>query len=364
MHTHSLLIAIKNFHNKKKIFQGLAVTTLALCRLTAITPFTLMRRFSSLIIAAAVLVPFTASALGIQVIVDGQTIVFEDVAQSSWYSTYVRSATEANIATGYRDANGKLTGKFGPSNNVTIAEALKMASESAGYDEGAYGAVIDSGMNHWASEYISVAKGEQFPIIDKFVRIDRPATRAEVASIFASAFQVELEDIAKGTVFKDVVLDTNYGAAVEALARDKVVSGDTMVNGQVTGTFRPTDNINRAEVVKIAMTARTTYGQPGQNRKPSASSQAALNTVLYRDTGFTPSVLRVKAGTVVTFRNDSGNNLHVASNPHPWHTDYPEFDSQGAIAAGAEYKFTFTKKGTWGYHNHFNSSHTATVIVE
>jgi plastocyanin len=306
----------------------------------------------------------TASALGIQVIVDGQTIIFEDVAQSSWYSSYVRSATEANIATGYRDANGKLTGKFGPSNNVTIAEALKMASESAGYDETAYGAVIDSGVNHWASSYISVAKAERFPIMQNFVRIDRAATRAEVASIFAAAFLVNMDDTAKGTTFKDVAFDTNYGTAVEALARDKVVSGDTMVNGQVTGTFRPTDAINRAEVVKIAMNARATYGQPGQTRKPVTSSEAALNTVLYRDTGFTPSVLRVKVGTVVTFRNDSGNNLRVASNPHPWHTDYPEFDSGGAIASGAEFKFTFTKKGTWGYHNHFNSTHTATIVVE
>jgi len=33
-------------------------------------------------------------------------------------------------------------------------------------------------------------------------------------------------------------------------------------------------------------------------------------------------------------------------------------------ANGGSYSFTFTKAGTWRYHNHSNASHFGTVIVE
>jgi len=312
--------------------------------------------------SAALLMPFVANAFGLQVIINGQSVVFADVSQSSWFASYVRDAAQAGIVNGYMDANGRLTGKFGPENNVTMAEALKIAAESAGYDAQAYGAVVDSGVHHWASVYVSVAKAEHFDFLNHPYRLDRPATRGEVASMFTSAFRVTIPDTPSGTTFKDVQLSTAYGASVEALARDGVVSGDTNVSGQVAGTYRPSALINRAEVVKIAMGARATYDEPGKGRTPEQPTSS--NVVTYANGGFGPSVLTVPLGTMVTFRNGSLESIWVASNPHPTHTDYPGFDSKANIAAGQEYSFIFTQRGTWGYHNHLNPTEGGTIVVQ
>ncbi len=315
--------------------------------------------------SAAFLVPVFAGALGIQVIVNGETITFADVPQSAWYASFIHDAAEAGIVNGYMDTSGHSTGKFGPENSVTIAEALKIAIESSGYDAQAYSSLIDSGVRHWSASYVSVAKAENFAITNISVGLDRRAKRFEVASMLASAFQLENRSSVAGTTFHDVSISTPYGSSIETLARDGVVSGDTDAQGLGTGMFRPQDVINRAEVVKMAMAARVKYGQPGNGRTPSENAeQMGTMLVTYRDDGFTPSVLHVKSGTTVTFRNDSSSKLWVASNPHPLHTDDAAFDSKTGLLTGQEYKFTFTNVGTWGFHNHLSPGETGTVIVE
>ncbi len=322
-----------------------------------------MRIFSSSVATSvAMLLPMMANALGLQVMINGQSVVFVDVSQSAWFTAYVRDAAEAGIVNGYMDANGKFTGKFGLDNNVTMAEALKIATESAGYEEGTYGAVIDSGTKHWASAYVSIAKAEQFEFMKSPYRLDRAATRGEVASMFTSAFRVTIPVSPSGTTFTDVQLATPFAASVEALAKDKVVSGDTDVKGQVTGTYRPSALINRAEVVKIAMSARTIYGQPGKDRTPV--EPMAGTVVTYANGSFSPSVLTVALGTTVTFKNGSLVPVWIASNPHPTHEGYPGLDSMMEVAAGREYSFTFTRRGIWGYHNHLDRTEGATIVVQ
>lgn len=56
--------------------------------------------------------------------------------------------------------------------------------------------------------------------------------------------------------------------------------------------------------------------------------------------------------------------MWVASDPHPQHSDLPEFDSLKAIPQGESYLYTFTQKGTWGYHDHLNPSALGTIVVE
>ncbi len=310
---------------------------------------------------ASLLVPLVANAFGIDVLINGKTVTFVDVSQSSWYAPFVRDAAQAGIVNGYMDASGNFTGKFGPENNVTMAEALKIAVESAGYDAQAYGAVVDSSVNHWASEYVSVAILENFEFIKNPYRLDRAATRGEVAAMFTSAFRVNVPASPSGTTFNDVQLATPYAASVEALARDSVVSGDT-TNGQPTGTYRPLALINRAEVVKIAMNSRAKYGQPGKDRTPSQPTTS--NVVTYANGTFSPMVLTVPLGTMVTFHNGSLETVWVASNPHPTHTGYPAFDSKADVAAGQDFSFTFNQRGTWGYHNHHNPKQSGTIVVE
>ncbi len=309
-------------------------------------------------------VPVSAFALGIQVIIGGEAITMKDVSQSSWYATYVQQAAEAGIVTGYKDTNGKLTGEFGPTNSITLAEALKIAVEAAGYDEEVYGSKIDSGVNHWSAAYVSVAKTENFEVIDARSRLDSPATRAQVAALITSAFDVNTETPV-GSRYDDVKFNTEYGFSIEALSRDEIVSGDTDIEGKATGTFRPTSNINRAEVAKMAVVARAKYGTPGDGKGPTEEDTTAndTRTVTYSATGFSPQVLTIKKGESVTFRNDGTAEMWVASGDHPVHSDLPGFDALKNVGQGETYVYTFTQIGTWSFHNHANANHGGTIVV-
>ncbi len=83
----------------------------------------------------------------------------------------------------------------------------------------------------------------------------------------------------------------------------------------------------------------------------------------YEAAAFTPSAVDIKVGDYVIFKNKSQADLWVASNPHPTHTDYPEFNSQKPIPPGGKFQFQFLKAGNFGYHNHLNPSATGTINV-
>lgn len=100
--------------------------------------------------------------------------------------------------------------------------------------------------------------------------------------------------------------------------------------------------------------------------------------VEYTESGFSPSVLTVEAGTEVTFVNRSGSSVvWPASAIHPTHKAYPGsdialcgtaealgiFDACGAVGPGERFSFTFNEVGEWRYHNHLNVSQTGTIVV-
>jgi len=86
-------------------------------------------------------------------------------------------------------------------------------------------------------------------------------------------------------------------------------------------------------------------------------------TILYTDSGFSPTPMTINLGDTVKFVNQSALNMWVASGPHPTHTNYPEFDQRTSVANGGSYSFIFTKTGTWGYHNHVNAKHFGSIVV-
>ena len=88
------------------------------------------------------------------------------------------------------------------------------------------------------------------------------------------------------------------------------------------------------------------------------------NVVKFTGTAFEPSSLTIKAGDTVTFENKSGDDFWPASNVHPTHLLYPGFDAKKPILDGGTYSFTFTKKGSWGYHNHLTPDIQGTIVVQ
>ncbi len=87
-------------------------------------------------------------------------------------------------------------------------------------------------------------------------------------------------------------------------------------------------------------------------------------TISYTDKGFSPSSIEVSVGTKVTFINQSGGLMRVASAAHPTHQALPGFDQLTAEPNGVSYEYTFTKAGTWEYHNHLNPGMRGLVTVK
>lgn len=88
------------------------------------------------------------------------------------------------------------------------------------------------------------------------------------------------------------------------------------------------------------------------------------NTVYITDDGFVPDTLTVKVGTEVAFVNKTNEWRWPASDLHPVHNLYPEFDPKTAIGPGTEWKFKFDKPGTWGMHDHLAPYVIGRIIVE
>lgn len=60
--------------------------------------------------------------------------------------------------------------------------------------------------------------------------------------------------------------------------------------------------------------------------------------------------------------NEDTRQWQPASDPHPDHTDYPEFEMDD-IAPGQSASFTFTRLGTFEYHNHNNETIQGTITI-
>lgn len=85
--------------------------------------------------------------------------------------------------------------------------------------------------------------------------------------------------------------------------------------------------------------------------------------VTLTNNGFSPDSITVHKGETVTFKTKRGVSFWPASNTHPSHGIYPEFDPKRALSSDESWSFTFTKPGRWGYHDHLTPSMTGTVIV-
>lgn len=103
---------------------------------------------------------------------------------------------------------------------------------------------------------------------------------------------------------------------------------------------------------------------PQTETTPPAEKESGIGAVVvYNEDGFSPGIFTVKSGQTIKILNETDETIEFASDPHPTHTINPEMNS-GDIAAGGTKEVTVTRKGEWGFHNHFNPSKRGTVTVE
>lgn len=108
----------------------------------------------------------------------------------------------------------------------------------------------------------------------------------------------------------------------------------------------------------------------------NAAAAAMSTTVTLTANGFSPATVTIKEGGTVTFVNQGGGPMWVASDPHPTHEGYDGTTRSQHCAVGYSgptpfdqcttgdsYSFTFNSVGTWGYHNHMQHSDIGTITV-
>lgn len=87
--------------------------------------------------------------------------------------------------------------------------------------------------------------------------------------------------------------------------------------------------------------------------------------VMYTSGGFSPKTVTIKKDDIVVFENKTGKPASIASDEHPTHLLYSEFDQYKTDQRGKnEFRFMFEKVGAWKYHDHLNSTMMGTIIVE
>lgn len=168
-------------------------------------------------------------------------IEFNDVSSSDWFSNSV----EAVVAVGL--VNGKSDGEFAPYDNITLAEAVKLAAVTHSYLSGNDYFFITS--DPWYETYVSyIDSYAAFPSLPTWLYdYNAAVTREMFADIMAGVYSAlsDAEQNKNSVSFGDIpdVYDT--------LSVYQLYRAGIMVGSDSSGTFNPTSNILRSEVAAI-----------------------------------------------------------------------------------------------------------------
>ncbi len=183
--------------------------------------------------------------------------------------------------------------------------------------------------------------------------------------------------IVSGVVFAQQTKETRQTkTSVVQEIDNNSISQDTSDNHSVDSQPPPDETTTGSSSSSDTSTPSTTgvSGSSGSNGSPTppSSNDGGSNTstspktydISYTNNCYSPGSITIKKGDTVQFTNNSSRDMWPASDSHPSHTIYPEFDASSSIGAGGVYSFTFTKTGSWDYHDHLKPSCRGIVIVQ
>lgn len=191
-----------------------------------------MKRFLTLLLTAALCLSiFSGTALAAN--------PFTDVPARQWYYSDVINAYEMGLI------NGKTATTFQPNDNLTYAEAVKLAA--CMNQRYATGAVTLKNGSPWYKTYVEYCKLQG--IIAGDYMWDQPATRAGYMEIFANALPEEalkaINEVPDGAI-PDVSMKHPQAAAIYKLYRAGILQGSDAAHN-----CNPAANIKRCEVAAI-----------------------------------------------------------------------------------------------------------------
>lgn len=89
-----------------------------------------------------------------------------------------------------------------------------------------------------------------------------------------------------------------------------------------------------------------------------------VKSVTLTESGFEPSRILIKKGDTVVFLSEIDGAFWPASDSHPTHGKYSEFDPGRPISQGESWSFTFEKAGVWMFHDHTRPTMNGKVLVQ
>lgn len=168
-----------------------------------------------------------------------QNGTFKDVPSSAWYHNDVREAYKLDLMKGLG------SGKFSPRGNVTLAEAITLATKiHATYNNNQIDTKTNT--NKWYDPYVAYAK-ENNIINNNFSNYSKNINRSELVHILSNSLLVkELNSINDIKKLPDVNDNTSYSDSIFKLYNAGIIRG----TGDM-GTFKPQTNISRAETAAM-----------------------------------------------------------------------------------------------------------------
>lgn len=167
---------------------------------------------------------------------------FTDIAESAWYRKDVETAHKNGLV------NGKSDTMFYPNDNMTYAEAVKLACamHQLYHDKKV---TLTAGSSVWYSTYMSYALEKGIIEIDLTAVADEKITRSDFVKIFYAALPASeytvINEVANNAI-PDVSLIAKSAKEIYAFYRAGI-----LVGSDNKGTFNPESNIVRSEVAAI-----------------------------------------------------------------------------------------------------------------
>jgi len=108
------------------------------------------------------------------------------------------------------------------------------------------------------------------------------------------------------------------------------------------------------------------YSTTSNNSQSNTASlpKGQIHEVILNENGFSPQEITIKPGDLVKFTTTQNNPYWPASDLHPTHGIYPEFDPQEPVDPKTSWTFQFLNPGKWKYHDHLYPMYRGVVVVK
>ncbi len=183
----------------------------------------------------------TTGAEAVEPPVETYEFPFTDVPDGAWYRSDVETAHKNGLI------NGKSATLYCPGDNMSIAEAVKLAAcMNKLYHEGSV--TLTNGSPYWYSSYVTYAT-DNWILLREYEDYDALITRSEFVNIFYYALPSgeypEINTVGDGAI-PDVAMWDPYASLIYQFYRAGI-----LVGSDSAGTFNQSSYIMRSEVAAI-----------------------------------------------------------------------------------------------------------------